>query len=83
MGLHVFASQIIRFLRICSLFQSVIERTQKITNIFVSRGFFINELRRSATNILHKHVQLLLKFGVSSPKEFFDLVYNTAGSAIL
>ena len=39
------------FLRICLLFQSVIERTQKITNILVSRGYFVNELRRSTTNI--------------------------------
>ena len=72
MGLHVFASQIIRFLRICSQFQCVLERTRKIVNILVSRGYFVKDLRRCATNILRKHVHLLLKFGVSSCKEFFE-----------
>ena len=72
MGLHVFASQIIRVLRICSKFEFVIERTQRIASILVKRGYSVKELRRGATNILRKHTKLLLKFGVSSCKEFFN-----------
>ena len=85
MGLHVFASQIIRFLRICSQFQFVIKRTRKIANILVNRGYFVNDLRRVAKNILRKHIQLLLKFGVSSCEEFFENcgLHSIAGSASL
>ena len=71
MGLHVFASQVIRYLRICSHFCYVKERTRKIVKILADRGYVLNELFRVATNILNNHINLLMKFGVFSTKEFF------------
>lgn len=66
MGLRVFASQVLRYLRICSHIKYVISKVQKSLNVLVSCGYKLTELRRATEQLLNRHVHILARFGITS-----------------
>ena len=63
MGLNIFASQIIRYLRICSDLNDFIDKAKKTASILLSRGYLKTDLQYFLEKFVSHHSTLLHKFG--------------------
>ena len=69
MGLRIFASQVLRYLRICSHLQYVIDKVKKTLRLLVDRGYKRIQLRRAAEKLLNRHTHVLTKFRLTSGRQ--------------
>ena len=69
LGSCVFASQVLRYLRICSHLDYVIVKVKSTCKVFVDRGYFTSELRIGMEKLLRNHPFVLFKFGLRSGRQ--------------
>ena len=70
MGANVFASQVLRYLRICSHLPYAIVKAKSTFKVFVKRGYEACKLIKCMERLLKKHFLVLFKFGLQSAREF-------------
>jgi len=73
MALHVFASQVVRYCRICSKLQDAVHKTNKTLNIMKSRGYSQHDLMSYTEKALTRHNESLHKYGLFSARQFTSL----------
>ena len=71
-GIKVFAGQVLRYARICSLEEDFLNKVDNTSSILIARGYRSSELKRSAEKQLHKHKESLSKYGYFSAKQLLD-----------
>ena len=72
MGAQVFASQVLRYGRICTHELDFINKVRNTFQLLVARGYSRFELKQSAQRQLQKHWEVILKFGYYSAKQMLD-----------
>ena len=75
-GIRVFAGQVLRYARICSLKEDFINKVDNTSSILIARGYNKYELKRSAERQLHKHTQTIKKYGCFSAKQLMDKCHS-------
>ena len=75
MGINVFASQVLRYCRICSHINDVIFRKNKTLLLQSSRGYSKVKMKKCTEKMLTNHddVGLLVKFGFFSSRQLTSL----------
>ena len=68
MGSNFFATEVLRFLRICSHADFVFVTTRKTAEVLIERDYNEIDFFKSVSN---KHIHLMLKLNVFSVKEFY------------
>ena len=76
MGLNVFSGQIIRYARICSSFKDFSDKANRTYRLLVARGYDSLDLRIHAEKCLHRHSELLYKFGLFSARQLLDSCFR-------
>ena len=70
MGSQVFNGQLIRYGRICSSLDDFVKKASSTFRLLVARGYNQDSLINNAERCLHRHKELLLKFGLYSARQF-------------
>ena len=66
LGLNVFASQVLRFGRICSVSRNFIKRIKKLLEVMLKQGYDKDKLINNMRRMLSKNSIILNKFGFKS-----------------
>ena len=74
MGYHVFAGQVLRYLRICSDLSDFIDKTSRTAQLLISRGYVRSSLQYHTEKFLSKNSVLLHKFGLFSARQVSNLI---------
>lgn len=69
MGASIFAGQVLRYLRICSHLQYAVVKIKGTHQVFVNRGYKACKLVKCMERLLRKHIFILFKFGLHSPRQ--------------
>ena len=71
-GARVFAGQVLRYGRICTLEKDFIQKVNRTATTLIKRGYNSVDLKQSAEKQLHKHSETLLKYGYFSAKQLLN-----------
>ena len=69
LGYHVFAGQVLRYLRICSHLEDFIIKTKRTRDLLINRGYNPAYLKFQMEKILTKNSSLLHKFNLFSARQ--------------
>ena len=74
MGYHVYAGQVLRYLRICSHVKDFIDKTKRTRDLMINRGYNSDHLKFQTEKIVSKYSDLLLKFNLFSARQISILL---------
>ena len=74
LGYHVYAGQVLRYLRICSHVEDFIDKTKRTYKLLIKRGYQPTQLKYQMEKIISKNRDLLYKYKLFSARQVSALI---------
>ena len=74
LGYHVYAGQVLRYLRICSHVEDFVDKTRRTRDLMIQRGYNSTHLKFQMEKIVSKNSDQLLKFNLFSARQVSSLL---------
>ena len=74
LGYHVYAGQVLRYLRICSYVEDFIDKTKRTREFLIKRGYQTTKLKFQMEKIISKNSDLLCKHNLFSARQVSALI---------